>query len=151
MPTLSRLLRQRLSSEPIDAWLSRWGCAFGGLGTSGLAVVLFWRNAENTLELLFGSIVALVACVLLGLLGGLARKVHLAVWEGKLTWHLRRWELVSHGIGLGVLGIGAWTLMIVPLGIVDLVTAAMMLLSSYAAILCLGCWSTLSRSGTKLE
>ena len=68
MNALARALRVHLNSEPLDAWLSRWGCALGGLGIPALAAALR-RHAASRAEFLLGAMAAAVACALLVLLG----------------------------------------------------------------------------------
>lgn len=146
MNAIFRILRFRLGSEPMDAWLSRWGCALGGITLSGMAASALWQHAESRLEFLLGVVAAVVSCLLLFLLGALARQVHLNVEEGKAVWRSRQGELLSHGAGLVILGFSGWALVSASLGIAGMVTGALLILGGYVAVLCLGCWSTLVSS-----
>jgi hypothetical protein len=146
MSTLTRTLRFRLSDEPLDASLSWWGCSVGGLGICALAILGLRRYATTQLEFLLGVMASLVACLLLLLLGALARQIHLAVWQGKAPWRSRRGELVAHGVGLAVLGIGGWASMDTSPGMAGALTAGQLVLGVYVAVLCLGCWSTLAHA-----
>jgi hypothetical protein len=141
---VARILQFRLGSEPLDAWLSRWGCTLGGLGLCGLAVVALRQHATSASEFLLGTMAAGVACLTLILLGALARQVHLVLCESWASWRSRRWELLAHGVGLVVLGLGAWALASVSVGIAGTVSGGLLILAAYAAILSLGCWSTLA-------
>jgi len=143
MRTVTRALRFRLCDEPFDASLSWWGCGVGGLGNCGLAILALRHNTTNQVEFLPGVLASLVACLLLFLLGALARQVHLAVWQGKAPWRSRSGELLAHGVGLAVLGIGGWASLEASPGVAGALTAGQLVLGVYVAILCLGCWSTL--------
>src|SRR6266404_1528889 len=90
-------LRLRVGPDPLDAWLSRWGCNLGGLGLSALALLALRHYAASQLEFLLGALTSVMTCLLLFLLGALSRKVHLAVWEGKAPWRARGGELLAHG------------------------------------------------------
>jgi hypothetical protein len=139
---IARMLRFRFGGEPIDAQLSLWGCVLGGVGVSGFAIA----TLASRVEFLLGAMAALVACALLFLLGVLARRVHLAVRDGEAPWRSRRLELLAHGAGVAVAGLGGWALVdAVPVE-AEAVTGAMLILGGYAATLCLGCWSTLANS-----
>ena len=81
--TLIRTLHYRLGDEPLNASFSWWGCVVGGLGNCGLAILALRHNTTNQVEFLPGVLASLVACLLLFLLGALARQVHLAAWQGK--------------------------------------------------------------------
>jgi hypothetical protein len=146
MNALWRILRFRLGSEPLDALASQWSCILGGLGIGGLAIVTLREHAASRIEFLLGTTAAVLACLLLFLLGVLARQVHLTVREGRVPWRSRRWELLSHGAGVAVLGLGGWAFTSVSPGIAGLVTGALLVLGTYASILCLGCWSTVAHS-----
>ena len=135
-----------LLGEPFEASLSLWGCVLGGLALCGFSILALRRCVANELEALVGITLAVLDLFLLCLLGVLARQVHLAVWNGKAIWRSRRLELVSHAVGLVVLVFGGWRLEIASVGLVDVLTGALLILGFYATILCLGCWSTLSRS-----
>ena len=146
MSTLTRTLRFRLGDEPLEAWLSWWGCSVGGLGICALAILALRHYATTQFEFLLGVMASLVSWLLLLLLGALARRVHLAVWQGKAAWRSRRGELLAHGVGLAVLGIGGWASMDTSPGIAGALTAGQLVLGFYVAILCLGCWSTLTHA-----
>src|SRR5205809_842035 len=103
---ITRLLRSRVGNDSIDAWLSRWGCHAGGLAVGGLSVAILWQHAANPTEFVTGALAASVACLCLLLLGGLARRVHLAAEQGQTTWRNRRWELLSHAVGVGIVVVG---------------------------------------------
>ena len=108
MNAITRILHIRLGEYSFNAWLSRWGCFLGGITLSGLAVAVLRRHATSPVELVTGSSAAVVACLLLWLLGGLARQVHLLAESGQAPWRSRRWEVVSHAVGVVVLGVGGW-------------------------------------------
>jgi len=144
MSTFIRALRFRLGEEPLDASLSWWGCSVGGLSICALAILGIRRYATTQWEFLLGVMASLVACLLLVLLGALASQVHLAVWQGKVPWRSRRGELLAHGVGLAVLGIGGWATMDASPGMAGALTAGQLVLGVYVAVLCLGCWSTLA-------
>jgi hypothetical protein len=144
MATLDRTIS--LNRQAFDAWLSLWGCRLGGVCLSSLAILSFQHYAASKFELLQGVTISVADCCLLFLLGGLARQVHLAVWRGKAPWHLRRRELLAHGLGLAVLAIGVWKLTSSAFGIVGTLTTGLMFLGIYVTILCAGCWFTLSPS-----
>lgn len=146
MNTITRTLRLRVGEGSIDAWLSRWGCSLGGFTLAALAVAAVRRHAATGVELVAGTVAAAVACLLLLLLGGLARRVHLATEGGRAPWRARRWELASHAAGLAVLGAGGFVLATALPGPAGAVTGGMLALSAYAAVLCLGCRATLPRS-----
>ena len=95
MNGISRLLHARIGSEPIDAWLSQWGCTFGAL-TSPLLAAAALRDHSTRQEFVLGVAAAAVAGLLLLLLGRLARQVHLAAAAGRVRWRSRRGELLSH-------------------------------------------------------
>jgi hypothetical protein len=143
---IGRTLRLRLGNEQMDSWLSLWGCVVGAVMVSAVAVALVSKHAANRLDLFLGTGAALVAGLLLVLLGVLSRQVHRSVSEGKAPWRVRRWELVGHAVGSGVIGLGGWELSASLPGMAGAVTGALLMLSAYAAVLCLGCWSTLTRS-----
>src|SRR5207247_2466315 len=106
-------------------------------------------HAANPVDLFLGTGAAFVAGLLLVLLGVLSRQVHRAVSDGKAPWRSRRWELISHAVGLGVVGVGGWGLASAAPPMAGTVTGALLVLSAYAAVLCLGCWSTLARAEGK--
>lgn len=110
MSALVRRFRSRLASEQIDGWLSFWGCVVGAAMVSCIAVALVSRHAAHPIDLFLGISAAFVAGLLLVLLGALARQVHRTASDGNAPWRSRRWELVSHALGLGVVGAaaGAW-------------------------------------------
>src|SRR3954470_16037504 len=97
MSALRRLLHDPFCVEPIDSWLSRWGCAFGAVTLPALAVIILREYASTPFEFLVGIGAALVAALLLILLGVLSAQVHLAVRDGKAPWRSRVMELASHG------------------------------------------------------
>ena len=146
MNAIARALRRHLSREPLDAWLSLWGGVLGGVGVSGTAIAALRQHAASRVEFLLGAMATLVACLLLFLLGTLARLVHLAVRDGQAPWRLRRRELAAHGAGLIVAGLGGWALADAAPDMAGAVTGALLVLGAYTAILCLGCWSTLANS-----
>lgn len=146
MNTITRIVHLKLAREPMDAWLSRWGCNLGGLTLCALTLTALRHSAVSRIEFLRGAVAALVACLLLILLGSLARQVHLAARDGRASWRSRRGELFSHGIGLVVLALGGWAFAGASPGTVEtMVTGAFLILALYAAILCAGCWSTLKQ------
>src|SRR4051794_6322898 len=106
MNAISRILHVRLGEQPLDAWLSQWGCTFGGIALSGFAIATLRTHAASRLEFVLGAAAAAVAGLLLLLLGALARQVHLAVWAGRAPWRSRRAEFLSHAAGLATLGFG---------------------------------------------
>src|SRR5258708_5364730 len=110
MRCISRILHIRLGEEPMDAWLSWWGCLLGGIFVSSGAIAACWQHAESRFEFVLGAAAGVVAGLLLILLGALARQVHVVVLEGKAGWNSRRWELFSHGVGLVLLALGGWVL-----------------------------------------
>lgn len=146
MNAVYRLLRARLSDEPVDAWLSRWGCAFGGLALPGLALAVLRTHTASRQEFVLGAAAAGVAGLLLFLLGGLARQVHLAARAGRAPWRVRRGELLSHAAGLATVGLGGWAVVSASPGVAATVIGMLLILAAYAVILCLGCWSTVVRS-----
>src|SRR5690348_8059686 len=137
MNGIARTLRYRLGREPLDAWLSLWGCVLGGVGVSGFAVAALWKHAASRVEFLLGAMAALGACLLLVRLGALARRVHLAVWAGRAPWRLRHRELAAHAVGLVLVGLGGWALAGAAPGVAGAVTGAVLVLAAYAATLCL--------------
>jgi hypothetical protein len=139
---ISRTLRVRLGEQPPDAWLSQWGCTFGGLALTGLASSTLWTHAASRLELILGVAAAVLVAMLFILLGALARQVHLAVWAGRAPWRSRRAELLSHAVGLGILGFGGWAVSSASPGLASAVTGGLLVLGAYVVVLCLGCWST---------
>jgi len=143
---IGRTLRLRLGKDQMDAWLSLWGCVVGAVAVSCIAVALVSKHAANRLDLFLGTAAALVAGLLLVLLGVLSRQVHRTVSEGGAPWRVRRRELLGHAIGLGVIGLGGRELATSSPGMTGAVTGSLLILSAYAAVLCLGCWSTLTRS-----
>jgi hypothetical protein len=145
MNALTRKVCVRQGNEPLDASLSWWGCSVGGLGICAGAILALQHYAVTRLEFFLGVMASLVLCLLLVLLGALARQVHLAVWQGKAPWRLRRGELLAHGVGLAVLGIGGASVD-TSTGIADALTAGQLVLGVYIAVLCLGCWSTLAHA-----
>jgi len=136
----------RLGQDPPDAWLSFWGCITGAVAVPGFAVVAVRQHATSGYELFLGVSAAVVAGVLLVLLGALGRQVHLAAAGGEAPWRSRRRELLSHVLGLAVLVFSGRALLATSPGVVGMVTGGLLILSTYTAVLCLGCWSTLSRS-----
>jgi hypothetical protein len=146
MNAISRALHVRLGDEPVDAWLSRWGCMFGALALPGLALVALGTQAASRQEFVLGAFAACVAGLLLFLLGGLARQVHLAAKAGRAPWRARRGELLSHAAGLATVAFGGWAVVSTSPGMVGAVTGSLLVLAAYVGVLCLGCWSTVVRS-----
>ena len=136
----------RLDGEPLDAFLSFWGCVLGGLGLSGLAAVTVWQTASSEAEILMGVTGSMLDCLLLFLLGIVSRQVHLAGWKGKAPWRARRQELLAHAVGIAVLAIGGWTVTNIPADEADALTTGLLFLAIYITILCLGCCFTLAES-----
>lgn len=139
----SHVLQIRLGREQMDAWLSQWGCTLGGIGLCGIAIVTIRQHATGPIEFFIGAAAAVVTCLILFLLGALSRQVHLAVGECRAPWRARRWELLAHGIGLALLGLGGRMLVNAMQDLEGALTGGLLLLAAYATILCLGCWSTL--------
>ena len=54
MNAFTRLLGNSLGAEPIDAWLSRWGCSLGAVVLPGLAVAVLREYASTPFEFLLG-------------------------------------------------------------------------------------------------
>ena len=144
---LLTFVRLRIGAAGIDAWLSFWGCIVGAATVPSFAMATIWQHAATRSEFFIGTSAALAAGLLLLLLAILARQVHIAVREGRAPWRSRRWELFSHAIGLVVVGALGWVLMDIAPAITALVTGALLILCQYLAILCLGCWSTISVTG----
>jgi len=144
--TLIRTLHYRLGDEPLNASFSWWGCVVGGLGNCGLVILALRHHATNQVEFILGVTASLVTCLLLFLLGALAKRVHLAAWQGRAPWRARKGELLAHGVGLAVLSIGGWTSMEALPGMARALTAGQLVLGFYVAILGLGCWSTLAHA-----
>jgi len=144
---IRRTLARQLADEPMDSWLSCWGCAFGGVAVTAYGLAALWRNASNQSEFSLGALVVLATGSVLLLLGVTARRVHLAVSAGRTTWRMRVPELVSHVVGLGVVSLCGCGLLEDSPGQVGMLTCAVAILGIYASILCVGCWCTLRRSG----
>lgn len=135
-----------VGKDPPDAWMSFYGCITGAVAVPGFAGVAVRQHATSGYDLFLGVSAAVVSGVLLVLLGALGRQVHLAAVGGEAPWRSRRWELLSHVLGLAVLVFSGWALLATSPGVVGMVTGGLLVLSAYTALLCLGCWSTLSRS-----
>ena len=148
MKTLTKLCRLPLHSEPMDAWLSKWGSISGGVLILVLSTAALRGRTSDRAELLLGIGMATVACSILCLFGVLARRVHLAWHRGAAPWRARVGELASLGIGVafGVAALGYLpTLGLAPVG---MIIGALLVASLAFAIMCLGLCSTLSSADT---
>jgi hypothetical protein len=139
---VDRVLGARLSDEPMDAWLSRWGCTLGSLALPGFALAALGTHPASRQEFVLGATAAGVVGLLLFLLGSLARHVHLAAAAGRAPWRARRGELFSHAVGLATAGFGGWAVITAAPGAAGAVIGGLLVLAAYTAVLCLGCWST---------
>jgi len=110
-----------------------------------LSVVWLVRYSTNQSELFLGAAAAAVACLVLFLLGALAARVHLAASAGKTSWRARRLELFSHAAGLTEVLVGGWLLAATSPNLPGMIAGSLLIFTGYAAILSLGCWSTLSQ------
>ncbi len=147
MSAVSRLLRVRLTDGSPDAWLSFWGCSIGAAAIACFSVSALWQYATTRAEFVIGTLAAGVASLHLVLLGVLARRVHVTVEQGRVSWRERRRELLSHGIGTAAVGFGGWALVDASPGVAGWVTGSLLLLAAYTAALCLGCWTAVAPSG----
>jgi transglutaminase-like putative cysteine protease len=145
MNAIYRTLHVRLGNEPVDAWLSRWGCAFGALALPGSALAVLATQAASELEFALGAAAAALASLLLFLLGNLARHVHLATTAGRAPWRARRGELLSHAAGVAIVALAGQAVFSTPQGTSTAVVGSLFVLAAYAGVLCLGCWSTVLR------
>lgn len=96
-----------MKRQPVDAWLTWWGCSLGGLGICGFAMIALQRYAASQLEFLLGATFCVLDGWLLLRLGALGREVHLTVRRGKAPWRaaencsLMRWDSPSWGLASG--------------------------------------------------
>jgi hypothetical protein len=146
MTPLQRLARVPLHAEPIDAWVSKWGSAGGGLLLLALTAVVLPTLTGSRAERLLGIGMAGVACSVLWLFGVLSRRVHLAWHRGAAPWRARVGELAGIGIGLGVGGSGLWCLTTLQLAPTGMIIGGLLVTSLVLAIMCLGLCSTLSEA-----
>jgi hypothetical protein len=146
LPALRRVTHLSVNPDPIDAWLSKWGSVAGGLILVTLTIAGLTSHSSNGNEMLLGIGVALIACANLFLFGFLSRRVHLAWDQGVVLWRGRTVELGGLGIGFGIIGVGSWCIPRLDLGPMGILIGGLLALSLAIAIMCLGLWSTLSKT-----